>query len=361
MLGYRWKHSIQQFELTLITNVSEIADALENGAFKLTPFTKSSGFWLRERGKWRWIMPHTIRDRVVLKSWTQHSFMPQIQGRIMNSNCASQKGKGTDYSIKLFRQHLRKATRLYGNDFYVVTCDIHDYFNSIPHDILLDNIRFSDPRDNQLFENYVHLFDSPAYVRQDGKGVGIGGEPSQVIAIVYLSSLERGVSCNCNVIGVGRYMDDSYSVCHTKEEAQQVLDYYIKETSRLGLILNEKRTSIHHMTGDSVVWLKKRTHVTKTGKIVMELSKQNVRDRSKLTKYQYKLIQQSRMPLETAFQSIQCWASYARPYDSHKQMIKLLREFGSIFNVPWDIMKRLLHKDSSKNWYKDCRDKYQLF
>lgn len=345
--GGRWKPSVQTFEMTLLRNTSKARHDLLEGTYK--PH-KTNNFKITERGKVRPIKAHKIQDRQVYKSFCENELKPAIKNKILPNNSASQIGKGTEYSIKQFRQDLAKATRKWKNDFYVITVDYHDYFGSIPHKNVLEMIPLSDEASEMLMVQYVNCFDGDT-------GIGIGGEPSQNISIVYPSKVDRMLVCEPCVIASGRYMDDSYAIVHTKAEARYVLNKIVSMSKSIGLIINDKRTKISHMKTDTVIWLKKRTSVTGTGKIIMRLTRKNVRDELRRIRYHKDLIDSGRMPRYIADVSIECWCAYARTYNSKKQMKKVIKYYMETFKVDWDDIKILL-KRRHTGWIKMCEQRY---
>lgn len=339
--GGRWKPSVQSFEMTLLRHTSKNKKRLESKNYK--PY-KTNDFLLRERGKWRVIKAHKIEDRQVYKSFCKFDLMPNTKNLIVENNSASQIGKGTLHSIKVFKNGLVKATRKWKNDFYVVTFDFHDYFGSIPHKKITDVVHLSDDDSRWLLQQYVDVFPTD-------KGIGIGGEPSQDISIVYPAKLDRMLLCNPKVFASGRYMDDGYAICHTKEDATAVLKNIRTVVSELGLELNEKRTKIAWMKKDTVIWLKKRTFITDSGRIVMRLSRENVRDELRRIKYQKDKIEKGEMPHSVAHISIECWCAYANGYNSKRMMKRVVEFYMKTFGIPWDVAKILLKKHH-KGWLK---------
>lgn len=337
--GSRWKSSVQTFEMTILRQTSNNKKKLENN--KYVP-CKTADFMLCERGKWRRIQSHRVSDRQVFKVFCENVLKPAMRNKILNSNAASQVGKGTEYSIKLFRQGLAKAYRKWGKNFYVVTFDYHNYFGSIPHDKIGVSLGLEG---NRMLEQYIEMFSN---------GIGIGGEPSQDIAVGYPSRLDRTMACQ--VLAYGRYMDDGYAICHTLEDARQALKDIRRISSELGLVINDNRTGISNMRTDSVVWLKKRTHLTDTGKIIMQITRENVRNELRNLKRQKRLVDNGEMPVDVVYQSILCWCSYANKYNSKKQVYRVAQEFSRIFNVPWDIAKKLTRR-RLKGWINELRSK----
>lgn len=337
--GGRWKQSIQAFEMCLTRNTATAKRELENKTFK--PQT-TNNFMIKERGKWRAIRAHPVKDRQIYKSFCQHYLREHIDNLVADCNNASQKGKGTDRSIYQFGQALARAYRKWGRDFYVITYDYHNYFGSIPQKEIAKVLNITDSDALLLLEDYINLFP---------EGVGIGGEPSQDIAVSYAHSIDKMLITDKRVDRSGRYMDDGYATVQNKDDARAVLNNIKEKSNSLGLVINNKRTRISHMTKDSVIWLKKRTFISDTGAIVMRLTRENVRDRLRTTKLHKKLVDNGTMPRLAADMSIECWCSYAYPYKAYHQMQRVVNDYVETFNIPWSEAKFLLHKRRSK-WNK---------
>ena len=300
---------------------------LDEGTYK---FKTTNNFKIMERGKVREIKAHHISDRAVLKSLSMYSIYPTLDGMIMENNSASQKGKGTDHAIKVFREALAHAYKKYGREFYVGTYDFHDYFGSIPHDKAIEIIGSRlDERSRQLFIDYTELFD---------EGYGIGGEVSQIVSIAYPSSLDREIACDPAVDRSGRYMDDGWFITGAKEDAVRVMKKIQKKAKQLGLVINETRTDIANMSKESVTFLKKRTSVTETGQIVMKLTRKNIRARQRATKKQ----KEDNVPPLSTYQSLQSWFSYSRKYRSDRAKMSAAKKAAVIFGINWDDMKILM-------------------
>lgn len=330
--GYRWKQSVQMFEMHIIRWTAK--NRRELISYKWNP-RKTHDFIINERGKKREIKAHYIRDRQVYKAYNRLVLKPSFESLLIETNSASREGKGTHYAIKRFRQDLAYAYKKCGTDFYIVTYDFHNYFYSINHDQIYNDILNCVIDRPDIFETYLSIFE---------EGVGIGGEPSQTIAITYPHKLDRHLLCSQRVLRSGRFMDDGYAICKTKEDAQIVLKEVYEYSYNLKLIINEKHTRISYMKEDSVIFLKKRTRITKSGKIIMHLTRKNVNSELRRIRYQ---ANSENQPMESILQSFHSWCSYALKYGGYYQVIRVSHYFSNMFNIPYEEVIKLWKNDKN--------------
>jgi len=103
------------------------------------------------------------------------------------------------------RKAIAKAKNFAGKNAYYLQLDIHKYFDSIYHEILLSLLgkRFKDSELMDLFDMILSTFHKTL-----GKGLPIGNLVSQHLANFYLSPLDRWVKEELRVRHYLRYMDD---------------------------------------------------------------------------------------------------------------------------------------------------------
>lgn len=321
------------FEINILQYTSRNRRRLLSGEFS---YHKTHDFILCDRGKQRNIQAHNIADRQVQKAFCHYELIPATEKRILPNNAASQIGKGTDYMIKRFRADLAHAYRVCGGrQFYVFIYDFHNYFGSIPHAQSLESIGkcLSDDPSRKMLRDYADIFEA---------GYGIGGEPSQVLAVVYPSSIDRMFACNPDVIGSGRYMDDGYAITATKEAARKAEQDFRRKAGQLGLSVNEKRLQIYNMEKDVVTFLKKRTSMTESGKIIMRITRENVRNELRRIKFQKEQFDAGQMSMSAIKQSIECWSNYAAKYQSYKARVRVLDYYAKTFEIPWKEVQKYL-------------------
>ena len=169
--GVAWKKSVQNYEMNLFQNISELHRKLDKCEDISRGYVQ---FYIWERGKRRKIQACHISERVVQKSIANNILTPMLENTIIKNNCASQKGKGTHKAWEYFEEDLKKAYKKWGRDFYVVQGDFHNYFASIPHDKLIAELDkyFHDERTRLYYRSVINSF----YENGECIGLGLGSQ-----------------------------------------------------------------------------------------------------------------------------------------------------------------------------------------
>lgn len=320
--GVRWKASVQRFEVDKLRWAASIRREVESGTYKTKGFKR---FDIVERGKLRHIQSVHISERTVQKLLCNHALKPVIYPRLVYDNSASQEGKGTEFALKRLREHLRWHYARYGKNGAILVMDYHDFFGSIPHggavDCMSENT--SDARIKHYITDFVDAFDGDY-------GLGLGSEISQIGAISFPNKVDRLVKEQLGVHCYARYMDDSYLIHPDREYVQYCLEEIKKVTKGLGIQINDRKTVIHSMKSDDFVFLKKRIHITDTGKIVMHLTRENLQEERKRILYLREEYNAGRMPIESIMQSYQSWRGYAKKYNSYHTVGDMDKFFFSV-------------------------------
>lgn len=238
-----------------------------------------------------------------------HSLIPD--------NAASQKGKGTDYSISRLCTHLRQYYNKYGTEGYVLVFDFHKYFDSISHEAvfqLLDK-KVKDKRLNSLTKYLVKMFGDV--------GLGLGSQVSQVIAISIPDKLDHILKEQLHCKYYGRYMDDGYIISNDKEHLKKCLETIKEEAKKFGVELNQKKSQIIKLSR-GFAFLKIRFFLTETGKVVKKLGRKNItRERRKLKKMAHLVKPED---LKSNYNSWKAHASRCNSYNTIQSMKKVYIE-----------------------------------
>ena len=268
-----WKPSIQRFELNMMTRIYNIHKDFMSCSKSKIKFHK---FGIMERGKARVIQSVNIDCRVIQHSLCDNVLTPFLTKKLITNNSSSIKGRGLDFSINYLKHDLMKAYRKnnFSNDMTLITIDLHDYFNSIPHETMKDLIKDSFP--NEEIRTFVFkVIDS-----FDGnRGLGLGSQLCQILAIYYLNPIDHYIKEVLGIKYYGRYMDDSYLIVPKDQNPYELLDLLEVLYKGIGIELNTKKSRVIYLKNDSFTYLQKRFRLSKSGKVHI---KQNRKTKNRL-------------------------------------------------------------------------------
>ena len=319
-----WKASVQRFGFSMMQNVYAQHSKLMAGNYKSRGICS---FSRTERGKPREIGSNHIMDRFVLKCLTRFALTPALRPRLMYDNGATQKNKGCDFAIRRVKAHLERFAAA-GNDVsraYVVVMDFHSYFENVDRDLLVEKMgRYIEDERTLTLTDYM--------VKCSGKrGLVLGSEVSQIGAVFYRNDVDQFVKRRLRQKYYGAYMDDSYCICKTKEEATMVLRETIEKCKEAKIEINEKKTRICRLI-DGFPYLKRRFLISKRGKAVSIPQKDSEkRMMAKLKKFA-KWVAQGRMlpsEMEAGFNS---WVSHFKHDDARTLTEKMKGKFDSLLS-----------------------------
>lgn len=300
--GKRWKDSVAIYDIRGLECTLKLQDLLKTGKYRLSPY---NCFTINERGKKRDIKSIKYPDRVVQKSLMDNILTPAVTPSFIDTNCASLKYKGTDYSLYKLRQHLEAQVRK-NKDAFILKCDMKGYFDSIPHE-LLDSYYEKKFSDEWLIGLIKHIHSSIP----GGVGVPLGNQLSQLDALLALSPLDHFIKEKLHIERYGRYMDDFYLISEDKEYLKECLNYIRNWVSERGMRLNTKKTKITTIR-QGIDFLGFHFYVTGTGKVVQKLSRQSiVHHKAKLRKMA-KLLKEGKCTFEACKEAHNGWKAHAQ-------------------------------------------------
>jgi len=179
----------------------------------------------------------TVRDRVV-QAALRHVIEPIFERDFSDNSYAFRPGRSC-------KDALREVDRLLKGGYeHVVDVDIESYFDSIPHDRLMEQIRekIADGRVLRLVESFLKqgVLEGMREWRPE-EGTPQGGVISPLLANIYLDPLDHLMKAKG--FRMIRYADDLVVLCCSEKEAHKVLEQ-IKEwirTAGLRFHLEEMR------------------------------------------------------------------------------------------------------------------------
>jgi len=271
-------------------------------------------FTIYNETKRRDIEAPLFRDRIV-----QHAIHkvlePLYEKKFIYDSYSCRKGKGTHAAVKKVRSYLIDAKRKWGDNVYVLKCDISKFFPSIDHKILM-NILSKTVRQKNLL-NLIYKATINPNKRKLGKGIPIGALTSQLFANVYLNSLDHYIKEKLKCVYYVRYADDFLLLSNSKKHLQFFIIYIKRFLTTLNLKLNPKTTIFPISQGVDFcgyrLWcfhILPRKRVVKSGKKLVISSLKN---------YEKNLISKQKI--------ISVWNSF-KAYLSHSNSFTILYNFN---------------------------------
>jgi len=328
--GVRWKASVQRYHMRSLSNAYKTHMELLSGGDPRRGFYH---FDICERGKARHIMSVKFYERVVQKSLCTNALYPLLTRPLLYDNGASQKGKGTHFSLRRLVVHLRRHIHRHGRDGGILLIDYKDFFGSASHEVIRDMFERL-LRDERLF-NLAWLF-----VDAFGdRGLGLGSEVSQAVAVSMTEPIDRYVKQELKIKGYARYMDDSYLI----HEDIAYLEYCLEDLTKLcesyGITINRKKTHVRDLK-HGFTYLKTRFFITESGHIIKKPCQDSItRERRKL-KRQARLVKDGRMTLEQVSTSYQSWRGALVHRDSFYTIMSMDGLFTRLYGAKPEIARR---------------------
>lgn len=350
--GCSWKNSVQQYEANFLKNIRHTQLELREKTYRQQDFYC---FYLKERGKDRYVRSISFYDRVVQRALCD-LVNPIVEPYLIHDNGASVKKKGIDFARRRIENHLHKYYRKYGNKGYALVIDFSKFYDNILHKPLMDMYReIIDDKDiinliNHLVDSFSvdisnynitenELFDSLAYAKAETektgekmmhKSLGIGSQISQISGIYYPSKMDNYCKIVKGIKFYGRYMDDTYIIGHSKEELKSLLDDIDKICKKQGIFINHKKTQLFRLD-KGFTFLKIKYRLTDTGHLVRIPVKKNfIRERRKLKSFK-NLLDKGLIDFHDIEEQYKSWKGNIQKYDCYKSLKNLDKVFNDLF------------------------------
>lgn len=275
-------------------------------------------------------------DRVWQRSMCNNGVYDNLTGGFIRENVACQKGKGTDMAIRCIVGMLQRLHReAPGATVWGCHKDIRKYFPNTPQEEImkLDRERIAEP----LFIPYLdEIIDSKKDPRPEeviaadphGKrGTGLGSQINQLNQIALLDKLDHRLKEFCRYYI--RYNDDFLILDHDREIIRRAEDLINRCLSDLGLESQDKFGTFKAENG--FYFLRKRFILTKTGKIIIRLHQDAMREERDTLRKLKRLKDEGRRDMAAIERHYQSWvanaeyASDAPIMEMDKFYTKLLR------------------------------------
>lgn len=231
--------TIQWFEAQLNQNIREIQRLIKENRYQPEPVLRH--YIEKDNGKKRPLGIPTIRDRIVQQAVRQ-MIEPLFDRDFYRHSYGFRKGHSQHQALDTVKRAKQSGYE------YVVDMDIQSYFDTIPHDLLMEKVKtkIADGRVLDLIEMWLK-----AGVMEDDQfydttvGSPQGGVISPLLANIYLDEFDWKM--NQQGFPIVRYADDAIVFCKTKSEAEraykaakEILEHTLK------LTMHPEKTKVVH-------------------------------------------------------------------------------------------------------------------
>jgi RNA-directed DNA polymerase len=149
---------------------------------------------------------------------------------------------------------------------YVVDADLKSYFDTIPHDRLMDRLRerIADGRVLGLVESFLKAGIMDGLTEwQPASGAPQGAVLSPLLSNIYLNPLDHHMAAQG--FEMVRYADDFVILCRSQAEAEQALTVVRQWCEAAGLVVHPTKTRIVDIRQDSFDFLGYHFETTRRG------------------------------------------------------------------------------------------------
>jgi RNA-directed DNA polymerase len=226
--------TIAMFEKHLEANLTSLSEQLRSGQFR--PQAVRRQHIPKTGGGTRPLGIPTVRDRVV-QGALRHVLEPIFEKDFAAHSYGFRPGRGCKQALRRVDELLKRGHR------HVVDADLQSYFDTIPHEKLLERVgqKVSDSRVLSLVESFLKqgVMEGLSEWTPES-GTPQGAVISPLLSNIYLDELDhlmeqRGWA-------MVRYADDFIILCRSEQEAQAALEAVKDWTAQAGLCLHPQKT-----------------------------------------------------------------------------------------------------------------------
>ena len=258
------------FEVDYESKLIQLLEDINTGKYQPG---KSIAFIVNRPVK-REIFAADFKDRVI-HHLIINKLNPLFEKDFINDSYACRVGKGTHYGIKRVDTFIRRCSKNYKEDGYVLKLDIQAFFMNINRKLLFEKLHdfilkeylkpdqkivldlcrkiiFYSPADNCIIKGFKSDWNGlprskSLFYTPKNCGLPIGNLTSQVFANFYLNSFDHFIKHDLKVRYYGRYVDD-FVIVHKDEEYPESVIPKIKSflADKLYLTLHPDKIYLQH-------------------------------------------------------------------------------------------------------------------
>jgi RNA-directed DNA polymerase len=231
------RQTVAMFERHLEANLDKLARELKENTYQPAPVRR---VWIDKPGSTekRPLGIPTVRDRVV-QTALRYALEPIFEREFAAHSYGFRPNRGCKDALRRVDQLLKEGYT------WVVDADLRKYFDTIPREGLLEQVRkrMADGRVLGLIEAYLkqQVMDGLAAWTPDG-GTPQGAIISPLLANIYLDPLDHAMEAAA--VEMVRYADDLVILCRSREQAEAGLGMLRQWTAEAGLTLHPEKTRV---------------------------------------------------------------------------------------------------------------------
>lgn len=325
--GKGFKKSSAKFNIMALEGVNTLIEQLKNRTYTVSDYIEFKVFEPKERI----IKTTSFKDKVIQHSLCDNVILPKLQEIFIADNCAGQKGKGTLFGLNRLSEQMTLFYKRYGNNGYILKCDITKFFYNISHEQLKDTVEYYFSYDENICWLCNLFIDST-----EGKGIPLGNQINQGFALLYLDGMDKLIKNELGIEFYGRYMDDFYLIHPDKDYLKYCLEVITEYLKTLDLTLNGKTQIFPFKNG--VSYLGFHTYITNTGKAIRKLKNENKRNAQRKFLKMAKLVVKGSLSIKKFYDSYNAWKnhiSHGNCYHLSKVMDDKINNI--LNNIPGDL------------------------
>jgi RNA-directed DNA polymerase len=228
--------TISRYEKDVEVSLARLAGQLKDGSYR--PKAIRRAYIPKADGKMRPLGIPTVQDRIV-QGAVRHVIEPIFEKEFARHSYGFRPGRGCKDALRRVDELLKAGYR------YVVDADLKSYFDTIPHQKLMKQVRehVADGRVLKLIESFLEAKILEGLEEwTPSAGAPQGAVLSPLLSNVYLNPLDHLMARKG--MEMVRYADDFVILCRTRQEAEAALELVKAWTAEAGLTLHPEKTRI---------------------------------------------------------------------------------------------------------------------
>lgn len=240
--------TIEDFTAGLVRNLTKLEDQLRDGSYRPQSIRRVN---IPKPGsrETRPLGIPTVRDRVA-QAALRHVLEPILERQFAEHSYGFRPSRGCKDALRRVDKLLKSGLK------YTVDVDLKSYFDTIPHDRLIGELRkyVADNTVIGLVEKFLQadIMDGTDHWTPTS-GAPQGAIISPLLSNLYLNDLDHMMADAG--YEMTRYADDLVIQCQTREEAETALAKVAAWTAERGLTLHPVKTKIVHVDEEGFEFL----------------------------------------------------------------------------------------------------------